>query len=857
MFLKKHRIASMITVAALAVGGMTLTGQFASGDPAVVVPAGAIELQDYDFKVRLHPDFPQVVDYRLGDDQLAGRLGTALTTVEVNGTGQPVSVADPVVAHDRRSASYALSFPNLTGVSLTVVAEISGQRLRFTLTDLEDPGAVVKSLRIPNHDLVTLDGSDPAAQLTTARVAVAGQAGGDTYEKLTVAAPGAIAGSWLALAHESNLAAAFGTNATGADANSRWQRQIRSGDTQPLGSLWAGTWSGIGQGADPYVEVELARDANGDGAVDWQDAGVTARGLLDFGNGAEEVADEVIVRAPSGAAADILAATRQLSAATENLGQRVVLTGVAAPDPATTDDLTALSDEGVGLNTTFGYDVSAATPAPGLAAGYQELWDSGPLNLDTLYFDEALDTPAAQVLNAALQEQGWVVATHPTVNPGRDSDIIRFVANGLRDGWDDDPILGAAVEVAEGDAGFATAVWETNLPAKFLQRSGLTKHTGAEATFANGTVATATGVRFDGATVAKDGAYLLPWRDGGREWTDVGPDRLYHYNPAGGTTTWQLTDAWLNQPSLTLFRLTDEGRAKVGTVTPTDGQVTIVAQPATAYVLFPAAEAPSGESLPPAAFTVANTAAKVGTAVTITVRTTDPEGGPLTYAAQGLPSGLAMAPSNGVISGTPTTAGTYKVTVTARDAAGLTATASFSITVAPKVSPTPPTSPSPEPTPTVTAPAKFVRTAPYTLAGLHKGINGRDWNTVCEPYSQTERCRTDIWATVVKVENGAFVRESGWAFNNLTYLPYMTRAAWKGNPLGDAGSTNDGVFTSAGRQWRTECDTAATGRGACRSYTMTTVYAATAKPAGGYTFSQRNEWVFNNIVMFGGPEKRG
>ncbi|GAA4892654.1 hypothetical protein GCM10025789_07200 [Tessaracoccus lubricantis] len=168
--------------------------------------------------------------------------------------------------------------------------------------------------------------------------------------------------------------------------------------------------------------------------------------------------------------------------------------------------------------------------------------------------------------------------------------------------------------------------------------------------------------------------------------------------------------------------------------------------------------------------------------------------------------------------------------------------------------PTP--TPSPEPTPSQQpspAPvAKFVRTAPYTLAGKHT-VNGRNWNTSCEPYSRTERCRTDIWATVVKVEDGRFVRENGWVFNNLTYLPYMTEAAWQGNPL--AAHDMDG-FTSGERQWRTECHTAQTGRGACRSYTLTTVYSATAKPAGGYAFSQSNAWVFNNIVMFGGPEKR-
>ncbi|GAA4898335.1 hypothetical protein GCM10025789_15230 [Tessaracoccus lubricantis] len=176
----------------------------------------------------------------------------------------------------------------------------------------------------------------------------------------------------------------------------------------------------------------------------------------------------------------------------------------------------------------------------------------------------------------------------------------------------------------------------------------------------------------------------------------------------------------------------------------------------------------------------------------------------------------------------------------------------------PSVSPTPSKSPSAKPslTPSVkpsatptTGTGKFVRTAPYTKPGTHL-LNGRQWMTVCEDYSQTERCRTEIWATIVVIEDGSFMRKSGWAFNNLTYLPYMTREAWNGNPLGDLGSTANGVFTSAGRQWKTECDTAATGRGACRSYTWTTVYAAIAKPEGGYAFSQGNQWIFNNIVMF-------
>ncbi|GAA4904959.1 hypothetical protein GCM10025789_25230 [Tessaracoccus lubricantis] len=214
---------------------------------------------------------------------------------------------------------------------------------------------------------------------------------------------------------------------------------------------------------------------------------------------------------------------------------------------------------------------------------------------------------------------------------------------------------------------------------------------------------------------------------------------------------------------------------------------------------------------------------------------------PYHFAVKGLPAPLTISP-HGQIFGTPGTVGVYHPVVTVTDDAGQVATVTFRLTLA-QAAPT--ESPTPTVRPTTTPPAgEFIRTVPYTLPGTHD-FNGRQWMTTCEAYSQTERCRTDIWATVVRVDNGRFVRESGWAFNNLTYLPFMTRTAWKGNPLGQAGE-----FTSGARQWRTECDTPATGRGACRSYTMTTVYAAKPKATGGYAFSQSNQWVFNNIVMF-------
>jgi hypothetical protein len=53
----------------------------------------------------------------------------------------------------------------------------------------------------------------------------------------------------------------------------------------------------------------------------------------------------------------------------------------------------------------------------------------------------------------------------------------------------------------------------------------------------------------------------------------------------------------------------------------------------------------------------------------------------LTYAATGLPIALSISPSTGLISGTPTTAGSFTITVTAQDTTGASASATFIIYV--------------------------------------------------------------------------------------------------------------------------------------------------------------------------------
>ncbi|MEU7306430.1 M4 family metallopeptidase, partial [Streptomyces sp. NPDC007206] len=76
-----------------------------------------------------------------------------------------------------------------------------------------------------------------------------------------------------------------------------------------------------------------------------------------------------------------------------------------------------------------------------------------------------------------------------------------------------------------------------------------------------------------------------------------------------------------------------------------------------------------------------NQTSTVGTAVSLQIKASSTNSGALSYSASGLPAGLSINSSTGLITGTPTTAGTSNTTVTVKDSTGATGTATFTWTV--------------------------------------------------------------------------------------------------------------------------------------------------------------------------------
>ncbi|MBD0421863.1 discoidin domain-containing protein [Streptomyces sp. TRM S81-3] len=391
---------------------------------AASAPAPAatpVELSRGGLTVTVAKEFPQVISYRLGERSLGGQAA-ALDTFTVNGT--PHRATTTMEAEGSR-ATYTSTFEDLPDLTITSTITVTEETtVVFAVEKISGEAApTVRTLAVPGQSLVSVDSSDPGANLARTRISTDSTTTADRFIPITAgtAPDKEPVGTPYAFVGNAQLSAGIITNATEdspQNDNTNWNTRLQSrivdtGDGRRRAELSAGTYTHAPQGAtDPRVRtyelpratVVLAADANDDGTVDWQDGAIAHREHIRRPFGADRVPERVVQRIPFNFASQAtnpflktLDNTKRISMATDNLGQWVLEKGYASeghdsghPDYGGNEnvragglkDLNRLTSTGARYNADFGVHVNATEAYPqaktfseDLVKGQKNGWD--------------------------------------------------------------------------------------------------------------------------------------------------------------------------------------------------------------------------------------------------------------------------------------------------------------------------------------------------------------------------------------------------------------------------------------------------------------------------------------------------
>lgn len=181
---------------------------------------------------------------------------------------------------------------------------------------------------------------------------------------------------------------------------------------------------------------------------------------------------------------------------------------------------------------------------------------------------------------------------HP---PHAKSLISRFVQHKFRDGYAAHPLLlGGYSRSAEigfmgwqkgrDFNGVVRSFFTQQLPYRFLMYHTLKTIDDRKAVFEGDLVSELiNGVNKmsqKGHLIKDDDNVFIPWNP-------VTKEKIYHYNTKGGTSTWTLPEGWKSTGTVSLYKLTDQGREWIVDL-PINGQrqITITADPKQGYVIY-------------------------------------------------------------------------------------------------------------------------------------------------------------------------------------------------------------------------------------------------------------------------------
>lgn len=397
-------ILSFVFVFLQVFSSLQVSAQEISNGGAENIEDNMITIASNEMTVFLDRNFPRVEKYEMSTGEIMYGQEEILDSIKING-----SIYRPQVDFTKTNDSeveYVLNIGDID-VILTAKLEVVENKLFFDITDIKENGdTLVNDIEIPNHSLISVHSDQEGAAFAGSRMYTAVAGSGDVFTSLenNTNVDDSPMNYMYAILNTNELAATLWTNAipdysTDTDNDRIYKQSVRKDDYY-VTSLWSTSWLYRPEKIDeteplPSVKVVVTGNINNDDNVDWQDAAVAFREIMNNPQGGEMVPNLLIHRIPFNFASQAtnpflktLDETKRLYLATDGLGQFIELKGYqseghdsAHPDYAGhigirqggAEDMNTLVDEGHKYNGFFGVHISATGAHPEAYAFDNEL----------------------------------------------------------------------------------------------------------------------------------------------------------------------------------------------------------------------------------------------------------------------------------------------------------------------------------------------------------------------------------------------------------------------------------------------------------------------------------------------------
>lgn len=206
-----------------------------------------------------------------------------------------------------------------------------------------------------------------------------------------------------------------------------------------------------------------------------------------------------------------------------------------------------------------------------------------------------------------FNNNGWAVWTEDSdvfdkescwihYQPESKSQISRFLHHQFKDGYAEHPaLLGGYSRSAEiGFMGWQKGrdfygvlhnFFTKQLPLRYMMHFPLMKLDSLNAEFSGNVTSS---FKDGNHTIKKDANPIMTSEVIFIPWDPITENKIYHYNPNGGKTTWELPNSWSNTDKIYLYELSSTGRTLKEEITVTDNSITLNAEASKGYVIYKA-----------------------------------------------------------------------------------------------------------------------------------------------------------------------------------------------------------------------------------------------------------------------------